>query len=174
MAKNYKIWTVEEERRVREVHASDRYVKEMMHLFPGRTEKSVNDRMSFMKLGRRAHIDRNRSPFWALMEQIFKSGAHMTTREIAGAVGCTTKHALELLKAHRKPDNRTIHILRWRRAREGDSACVWVEVWAYGDGPDAIKPKPPTHAEHVRAQYARKKARAGKIEFDPFAQLKAA
>lgn len=174
MKKAYKIWTVEEERLVREVHASDRYVKEMMHLFPGRTVKSINDRMAKMGLGPRAPIDRNRSPLWAVMEQIFKRGAHMTTRQVAEMVGCTPKHALELIKAHRNPENRVIHILRWRRARDGDSVCVWVPVWAYGDGPDAVKPKPPTHAEHVRLQYARKKARAGKLSFDPFALLKAA
>lgn len=169
--KTWVVWTTREERLLREVHASDRPLKEMMHLFPNRTLKSVTERMRSLNLGSRPNLDRSRlnpSIKWRAISALMEGGERLTTHEIAAKVGCTPSWTLALIKRARTDPEKVMHIARWRRARAGDSECCWVEVWASGDGPDAPKPRVPTHAEHVHIQRLRKRIRAGKQVASPF------
>lgn len=166
--KTYKTWTTAEERLLREMHASELHVKEFLHLFPERTEKSITSRMTGLNLGPRTNLKPytvERSVMWTAIERILKDGAQLTTHELADQVHCSMKHARDLVKREHAAD--AIHIARWRRARSGDSICPWVEIWAYGDGPDAVKPKGRTRTEHVRAQRLRKKMREA-ADINPF------
>lgn len=170
--KSWVVWTTREEKLLREIHAGDRPIKEMMHLFPNRTLKSVICRMRTMKLGPRAHIDRsNVNPpiRWQEICALLQTGARLTSHEIAEKLSCSACWTRQLIRRSRKSsETKPIHIARWRRAREGDSLCCWVEVWAWGDGPDAPKPRVPTHAEHVRIQRLRKMARERGLVASPF------
>lgn len=174
-SKTWVVWTTSEEKLLREVHASDRPLKEMMHLFPNRTLKSVGERMYVLKLGPRTHVDRfaqNPSIRWQQISHLMQTGVQLTTHEIASTVGCSSCWANTLIKRARKASEvKPMYISRWRRARSGDSMCCWVEVWAWGDGPDAPKPSNPTHAEQVRMQRLRKMAREEGLVANPFAQL---
>lgn len=169
--KTWVVWTTREERLLREIHASDRPLKEMMHLFPNRTLKSVTERFRSLKLGARPNVNRsllNPSIKWQTISALMKDGARLTTHEIATKVDCTPSWALALIKRSRSGPVKAMHIIRWRRARAGDSVCCWVEVWAWGDGPDAPKPRVPTHAEHVRIRRLRKRVRQGEQVASPF------
>ncbi|HKR45469.1 MAG TPA: hypothetical protein VJU59_38340 [Paraburkholderia sp.] len=171
-AKTWVVWTTREEQLLREIHAGDRPIKEMMHLFPNRTLKSVSDRMTAMKLGPRKNIDRsalNPSIRWMEITRLMETGLHLTTREISDRISCSYNWTLALIKRARKSsETKPMHIARWRRARSGDSECCWVEVWAWGDGPDAPKPRVPTHAEQVRIQRLRKRVREQGYVASPF------
>lgn len=170
-AKTWVVWTTREERLLREAHASDRPLKELMHLFPNRTLKSVATRMNSMGLGTRPNLDRgslNPSIKWQTISALLRSGEQLTTHEIAVKAQCTPSWVLALIKKARSGPEKLMHIVRWRRARTGDSICCWVEVWGWGDGPDAPKPRVPTHSEHVRQQRLRRLVRQGIQVASPF------
>ncbi|WP_213308233.1 hypothetical protein [Paraburkholderia sacchari] len=171
-SKTWVVWTTREEKLLREVHASDRPLKEMMHLFPNRTLKSVSERMNFLRLGPRKHVDRsaqNPSFRWQEICRLMQTDVELTTHEIANRISCAPSWVLALIKRARKAaETKPMYIARWRRARPGDSMCCWVEVWAWGDGPDAPKPRVPTHAEQVRFQRLRKLVREEGHVASPF------
>lgn len=96
----------------------------------------------------------------------------MTAHELAATVYCTQRSAQILVSRLRKQG--LVYITEWRRV-----GTVWVAVYAYGIGSDAIKPKPLTSQERLakwRAKeslddhafrMARERAKKWKIKRDP-------
>lgn len=164
------MWTVQEESTLREIWDSGKLVKECLDMLPGRSYRAITDRMSDLGLGRRLHVRSGpfKSLIWRVAEQILKRGEQLTTRELSERIKCTHRHVWELLKNNHKA--KEIHIVHWKRSRQNG---VWVEVWGYGEGPDAVKPKPKTRPETTRAAYLRKRMRQGKIVANPFSVVMA-
>jgi hypothetical protein len=164
------MWTVQEERTLREIWSSGKLVKECLDMLPGRSYRAMTDRMHDLGLGRRSHVRSGpvRSLIWSVAEQMLKRGEQLTTHEFSERIQCTHRHIWELLKNNHKA--KEIHIAHWKRARHNG---VWTEVWGYGEGPDAVKPKPKTRPETSRSAYLRKRMRQGKIEANPFSVVMA-
>lgn len=171
MTRAYKLWTDAEDEQLRQAWASEKLLKEFASEFPGRSVPSLVARMSALGISRRPEGFKRpvRSNIWVLIEKMLRDGEHLTTREITNRLGCTYRHAWQLLDEKFHADEPLIHIAHWKRARPGDAKSVWVEAWAYGEGPSPRKPKPPTRTEHVRLYRIRARSRAGLIESNPFA-----
>jgi hypothetical protein len=96
----------------------------------------------------------------------------LTAHELAAKVYCTQRSAQILIARLRKSG--LVYISEWRRV-----GTVWVAVYAYGIGSDAIRPKPLTAKERLdkwRAKeslddhafrMARERAKKWKIKRDP-------
>lgn len=171
MTRAYKVWTTTEDERLRQAWASEKLVKEFVGEFPGRSIASLVARMAVLGISTRPEGFKRpvRSNIWLVIEKILKDGEKLTTRDITNRIGCTYRHAWDLLTDKFHADEPQIHIAHWRRARPGSARSVWVEVWAYGEGPSPRRPKPPTATEHGRQYRIRARSRAGLIERNPFA-----
>lgn len=95
-----------------------------------------------------------------------------TAPEVATKVYCTERSAQILINRLRQQG--VIHIQEWRRSDD-----VWVAVYRYGIGTDAVKPKPMTAQERLKRwrakeslddhafRMARERAKKWKIKRDP-------
>jgi hypothetical protein len=96
----------------------------------------------------------------------------LTAHELAAMTYCTQRSAQILVAKLRRSG--LVYVTEWRRV-----GTVWVAVYAYGIGSDAIKPKPLTAKERLdkwRAKeslddhafrMARERAKKWKIKRDP-------
>jgi hypothetical protein len=96
----------------------------------------------------------------------------LTAHELAATVYCTQRSAQILVAKLRRSG--LVYVTEWRRV-----GTVWVAVYAYGIGSDAIRPKPLTAKERLdkwRAKeslddhafrMARERAKKWKIKRDP-------
>ena len=95
-----------------------------------------------------------------------------TAPEVATKVYCTERSAQRIINRLRQQG--VIHIQEWRRSDD-----VWVAVYRYGIGTDAVKPAPMTAQERLKRwrakeslddhafRMARERARKWKIKRDP-------
>lgn len=95
-----------------------------------------------------------------------------TAPEVATKVYCTERSAQRIINRLRQQG--VIHIQEWRRSDD-----VWVAVYRYGIGTDAVKPKPMTAQERLKRwrakeslddhafRMARERAKKWKIKRDP-------
>jgi hypothetical protein len=159
MSRAYQFWTVKEEQQLRAAWMSDRPMKEFMHLFGNRSYDAVLIHAhKHMGLGPRPTKVRSRySAVWDSVERLLSTGVHLTARDIAERCKVSQRQVTDLLVARCKGETKVVHVATWRRPGAGWN---WVEVWALGDGPDAVRPKAQTSADRNRVKRAHRGMKA--------------
>lgn len=114
------------------------------------------------------------------LAEMFRSGRQMSGEVAAEALGLVLTAGLRHVKT--LYDAGRIHVVDHARGRSGRG--VWVRIYAWGNGPDAVKPEPLTNLEKVRRYHATEKGKASikrarakamaKRKTDPEEKMKAA
>jgi hypothetical protein len=156
--RSYKFWTVREEKVLREMWVTAVPIKEFLHMLsPDRTYQSVIAHAQNIRLGARPiKVRSTYSGVWAEVERVLKTGKQLTANELAERTGHCARNITDLLHARHELEEPLVHVATWRRC---GAAYRYVEVWGWGEGPDAVKPKARTLDEINRLRRARRAAR---------------
>ena len=161
---NKKPWSDEEYENLRVVHASGKSYKSMLHLWPERTHSAVIDMAFYLKLGPRPiPLKHDYSATWdAILRALAEKEG--TGYGLAERIGACKEWPGRLLRKNLESEHVKVHIAHWVRSRPGG---VWVEVWALGEGINAVKPVAMTN-QQIKAQ-RRVVARVKSKRTNPFA-----
>ncbi|WP_207000695.1 hypothetical protein [Trinickia mobilis] len=154
----YRFWTVQEEKQLRELWATQTPIKEAMHMFGDRSYQSVIGHAIQMGLGRRPIPVRSKfSAAWEQIRRELEKGKPLTSRELAELTGGCQRNVTDVLKARCTGEDQQVYVLRWKRAGR---AYLWTELWMLGDGENAPRPRRVTQDDINRRRRERRAALA--------------
>lgn len=144
-------WPEEEKTLLRQYWATDKPIREWMHLLPGRSEDAIIGRARRLKLGKR-EVNRKptRTESWQCIEQLLSDGKFRSTPEIAERTGFNVSVVRKQLQERIRVQ---VYVAEWRW-----EVNKWVALFALGVNQyNARRPKPKPKAENQRKYYERRK-----------------
>lgn len=161
---DYRYWSDEEMRTLRAIRRSGKAAKTQLHLLPGRSLNSVHHKMK--KLPKQsAKRPESFSWVWGATCALLKDVPGITIHEISDRIGCSYRHAFDVLKEKHESETRCIYISGWEK-----HGVNQVPQWTLGDHKDAPKLPLQTHEEELRKarmRYHMKRLKRGRL--NPFA-----
>jgi hypothetical protein len=152
-----KVWTPEEDERVRRAWAAPRTYKAQMGMFPGRTHEAVKARALNLGLGPKPNKSvRSESPATTVItDYLIKSARPVTIWQIIEQTKCAERTVREILNRGR---GERFYVAGYVRLGK---STLWQPKWAYGTEEDAVKPRRMTTAEASRSCRLRKRLTSG-------------
>lgn len=149
MKRTSKAWTPAERAILKSIKYSDRTVKEMTHLLPGRTLIAIKQQMARMPGDAKM---RGRSSWvFSAMRRILLQTPGLTNRQLAETIGCTRNGIQDCVRSEL---GKRLYVSGWCR-----SGVLWVAQYSIGQMPDVPKPPRQTKLESYALQTAKRHAR---------------
>lgn len=160
----YRYWSDEEIRTLLDIRRSGKAIKTQMHLLPGRT---VNSAHHVLRKLPKETVKRPEcfSWVWSAACALLADRPGLTVHQICERLGCSYRHAFDLLKENHESENRSVYISGWEK-----HGVNQIPQWSIGDKEDAPKLPLKTREEKLataRSRYQKKRITRGR--FNPFA-----
>lgn len=164
---DWRAWTDSELKNIDRVIKSGKTIKACMHLFPGRSEVAVKQKIGYMgKRKPRGHY----SWVWDAIVRELEANPGQTGRMLEAKIGCCHRQVMDRLYEHNRAKKKDVYVSAWVRSCINlKSPGPWVQCWSLGNAEDA--PKPAAMTDEDKRRRDRNKYRKETKHFDPFASL---